>query len=340
MTFGQWVAFGLVGLCAFIAFVVWRGDAEKKDDQPTPFQVTTIAANNLAELMRNSEDPPPIVRREEAPPSTPPMPTSATDTGRTKRRSISYTVDQTHTAASATAASSASGPTGQARGGAEGPGATTVTFQGREVKGARAGMAIDQALTLMPGIYNCTLDGDVGSDAPGPFFCHTSRDIKSPLNVTLMEAGTRIRGETQMLGGATAESRIVTLSAIAWTPEGIPVPLGGQMGDQSGQIGLTGEVNRHLWQRLQGAVILMLTQGSLNAATAALQGALAGNNSTFLNLNTGGVSGALAQALRDSQTIRNTITLRRGQEISFVVTEPISFHDVYTLTPTGGVALR
>lgn len=344
MTAGRRNALVLLGVGCLIAFVFWRDPGRQREADPAPpGGVSAIAATTIAQLL----GPPPVPPPETAGPAYPAPPTPAggsiLPTGEKKKRMLSY---ETRAAPPAAAGGEDRGEragTGRdGAGGRGGPVPTAVSFDGQPIAGRRAGVAIDQTLTLMPGLYACVLDVALSSEHPGPFFCHTKRDIKSPLNVTLMKAGTQIQGSTQSMGGGTTESRIMTLSATAWTPEGVPVPLGGPMADQTGRVGLAGAVDRHLWARLQGAVVLMVTQGAVNAASAALQPAIAGRGSgnTFVNLNTGGVNAALAQALRDGTAIRNTVTVNQGEEVAFYVTAPISFADAYTLSPAGEAVPR
>lgn len=321
------------------AFVFWRDSRTKGQDAAiAPTETMQLKLNAVADT-RIPPDPPPPPNWNTASADTSPNPNAAPagagfGGGSKRRRMYSYSVETSHADTSGkTGSSSGAAGTGQ-EGRAAGP--TSVAWAGTQIAGHKAGPAIDQTLTLMPGLYSCTLDVAISSERPGPFFCHTKQDIKSPLNVTLMKAGTRIRGETRSDVG-TGQSRIMSLSAIAWTPEGIPVPLGAPFGDEQGRIGMSGSLDTHLWSRIGGAVILMLTQGAFQAATAALQSSLSsGSGNTFFNLNSGGIESAVAGAVRNGSAIQNTVTLNQGAEVTFFVTEPISFADALTLSPTGG----
>lgn len=217
-------------------------------------------------------------------------------------------------------------------GGPAGP--TAVSWGSATLAGRRAGAAIDTTLTLMPGLYGCTLDVAINSERPGPFYCHTEHDIRSPAGAVLMERGTRIVGNHQS-DARPGQGRIVSLAAVAWTPAGVPVPLGNApVGDALGRTGMDGQVDTHLWSRLGGAIILMMTQGAFSMGQAALQSSLnRGNGNSYFNLNTGGVEGAISEALRQGGSIQNTVTKNQGETITFMVTEPISFGDAYSLEP-------
>jgi type IV secretion system protein VirB10 len=119
----------------------------------------------------------------------------------------------------------------------------------------------------MPGVYRCTLDTAVSSERPGPFFCHVTQDWLSPAGVRLMEAGTRIQGSYES-HVAPGQSRILSLAATGWTPQGVPVPLGAPVGDALGRVGMDGAVDRHFWERFGGAVFLMLSGGIGKLAVA------------------------------------------------------------------------
>jgi type IV secretory pathway VirB10-like protein len=332
---------GLLAACV-VGAVFLRDQGEREVGEAwNAAKQTLIRVETPPHLLANERPPPSVDTAPAAAAATyPPMPTASggflpgTDAPKRKRM-MSYTTED-RSRRTAEVGGQSQGRGGAAAGGADGrtPAATNVAFAGEQIPGRRAGPAIDQTLTLMPGVYSCTLTQAMSSEHPGPFFCSVKRDIKSPLGVPLMRAGTTIQGSTQMMGGSTTEDRIMTLSAMAWTPEGIPVPLGNDpMGSEDGSVGFKGQVKRHIWRRLEGAVILMVTQGAMNAASAALQGALSGNNNTYLNLNPGGVNAALAQALSAGQHIRNTVTINAGTEVSFFVTAPISFVDAIDIEP-------
>lgn len=188
---------------------------------------------------------------------------------------------------------------------------------------------MDQTYLLMPGIYQCVLETAVSSEHSGPFLCHTSADIYSPSGVLLMERGTRIVGQYQA-NVRQGQTRIPALSVTAYTPNGVPVPLGAQMADALGRVGLDGERDTHFWDRFGGATLLLLSQGAMSAATAALQ---QGNGNQTINLGGGGyaLQGVIAETLRGSINIPPTITKHQGEEVAFFITAPISFADAYRL---------
>lgn len=324
-TTGQTVALFTIGTGLLIAVVFWR-DGAKELPAPAPTPQASIRQLVRPEMLEPPRPvpvepvampapppplpvaPPPPAVRTALPPATPAAP---------RRRLLSYSSGEPQQPATAPAPAAAPGTTG-----------TTVGLAGQALPGARAGAALDTTLMLMPGVYGCTLDTAVSSDVSGPFICHTARDIRSPAGIVLMERGTRIVGQYQSV--RVGNRRVPALSVVAYTPHGVPVPLGAPMADALGRVGLDGEVDTHFWQRFGGATLLLLTQGAMGAAQAALQ---SGSGNTYLNLGGGGyaLQAVIAETLRGSVNLPPTITKHQGEEVSFFVTAPISFADAYRL---------
>jgi type IV secretion system protein VirB10 len=95
---------------------------------------------------------------------------------------------------------------------------------------------------------------------------------------------------------------------------------------------MDGTVNRHTWERLEGAAYLLLGQGAIQAAQTALQASLQhGSGNSYVNLNTGSVQSVVAELLRGSFNIPNTVEKNQGEEIGILITQPIDFSDAYRL---------
>ena len=327
-------AWGL-GAAAIVAFNFWKNPVTP-EEPIAPSTQTAIRPSANFSFIR--DEPPARLDLTPPPAATRPQPQDAGSSlfgtgGKEPKRMLSYTV-RPQAAPPANASSPAQAVPAPGAPGQSGVAPTAVAFAGTPMAGRRAGAAIDTTLTLMPGIYGCVLDTAVNSERPGPFFCHTTKVIKSPAGAVLMEAGTNIVGNYQS-DVRQGQGRIVSLAAVAWTPRGVPVPLGAApVGDALGRMGMDGRVDTHLSARLGNAVILMLTQGAFSVGQAALQASLSrGGGNSYLNLNSGGIEGAVGEALRSGSTIQNTVTKNQGEEIAFMVTEPISFQDAYSLEP-------
>ena len=355
-TQGQQTVLWLLGAGAVVTLVFWQqppgGDPPMPEDRQVEIRRVASATEGTQPRREEPTTPPSPPSGTPSPPQqqtgAPPMPPAtgswvgggagagAAGAGEKPRRMLSFATTTPPPAAPGTTQQTGDGagvpssPSPPGQPGQQGP--TTVAFGGTSLPGRRAGAAIDTSLVLMPGIYSCVLETAVDSERPGPFFCRVREPIRSPADVTLMERGTRIVGTYSNEVGQ-GQGRIASLAATAWTPQGVPVPLGAQVGDPLGRTGMAGQVDTHFWPRMQTAVVLLLTRGALQTAQTALQSALSKSNTTNLNISSGGVEQAIAESLRGTQGIQNTVRVNQGEEISFMVTEPVSFADAYRLAP-------
>jgi type IV secretory pathway VirB10-like protein len=322
-----------------IGLAFWRGEPPPPGSSSAPPDPVIEAATSKwgwgsTPAPPPAADPPAIV----LPPA--PAPVLPTAEQRKARRIITYATENTGQASgqgggtggfnsnSAATADPASSPAGTANK----PTTTGIEFATAQLPGRRASPAQDMSRMLVPGLYSMILDTPINTERGGSFLAHLPREIRSPLGVVLMEKNTVIRGtvNTQMSAG---QGRVALINAWAQTPNGVFVPLGdASVGDATGRNGVPGVVNSNLWPRLQGAVILMATQGAFQLATTALQTALSsGQGNTFFNLNSGGIESAVAEAVRSGMSIQNSADIAVGKELTFYITEPISFEDSYSL---------
>lgn len=227
----------------------------------------------------------------------------------------------------ASGAGSASGGTGPAAPSAPTATHTRVIFKAGTIEGGKAGPAMDLTLVMMPQVIPCVLRNAIDTTQPGPIFCSTFSDVKSAAGITLMEAGTQITGSYSS-SVSQGQNRMPMVSASGITPYGVPIVFPGAMGDELGRAGVTGQVDTHFWDRFSGALLLMTSQGAIGAVQAALQ---RGNGNNYLNLQTGGVDSAVADALHNSINIAPTIRVDQGTRIGLLLTVPIDFSDSYVL---------
>ena len=210
------------------------------------------------------------------------------------------------------------------------PARSAVAFKPTAIPGLKAGPAMDMTFTMMPGVVTCLLDNALDTTKPGKVFCHTDETVYSPLGVKLMEAGTRIVGDYQSDIGM-GENRVGAMAAYAITPNGVPVPLGSfPMGDGLGRGGFDGELDTHPWARIGSALLLLTTQGAIGAAQTALQQ----RGTSYTNINVGSLDYALAEVVRSSANVRNTLRVNQGSRIGLLVAQPIDFSDAYALSAT------
>jgi len=206
-----------------------------------------------------------------------------------------------------------------------------ITFKPAALEGSKAFTVPDRNLVLMPGPITCIMDTMIvtGQGDESPFQCHLDRDVLSPTNVTLMEAGTQVIGSYKSVAG-DGQDRVVAVTASAVTPSGVVVHLGGPLADQLGAAGVPGSVDNHWWQRIGAAVVLSLVDNGFGLA----QAALSKSGSTYLNFNTGGGVGSLGQQLlAKTVNIPPTISVNQGTRVALWVTKFIDFSDSYRLEP-------
>lgn len=209
----------------------------------------------------------------------------------------------------------------------QGPATSEVTFKGAQIVGAAASKALDQDLTLMPGVIACVLNSAIKSDVPGPLVCTLHNPVLSKRGVTLLPK------DTQIIGSYSSElhqgqGRLQAASATAYTPDGVVVPLGGPSSDALGIAGLDGSVNSHLMERFGGAVLLQLVDSGFSLANAAMS--KEGGNS-YISFNSGGVSSLASEVLRNAINIPPTIEKYEGDIIGLWILTPIDFHSAYRL---------
>lgn len=324
LSYGATVGIGVAATCALIGFVFWM-DPGKHDEEPAKSTETRLGqavqypqppVTKAALSTEAAKPPPPAVIAQPA------LPSIANTIGAREEKPAGarmYSYAAPPAPAAPAAAQGASGPT-----------RTAVAFKPTEMQGGRAGRALDQTMMLMPGIHHCILESAIQSDLAGPILCHLRDDALSPTGVVLMPAGTHVVGSYKT-AGTQGQSRLMTMAATAYTPDGVPVPLDMPMTDGIGRAGLEGEVNNHIWSRFGGGVMLALG----DAAIGVLQSSFQKGGSTNLNFGSGtGALGSLAEdVLRQQMDQKPTITVNQGEDVGIFITYPIDFGDAYRLVP-------
>jgi type IV secretion system protein VirB10 len=191
---------------------------------------------------------------------------------------------------------------------------------------ARARVLPAERLLLPKGAFiDCTLETAIDSTLPGMTTCITATDTYSADGtVVLLERGTKLVGETrgQVQQGT---SRIFVLWNEARTPTGVVVPLSSPGTDELGRSGLTGDVNRHFWDRFGAAILLTVING-------AVQGAVNSQNSggsVVVSPTTS--TDVMTEVLRGTLSIPPTITKAQGDRIQVFVARDVDFRPVYAL---------
>jgi type IV secretion system protein VirB10 len=190
----------------------------------------------------------------------------------------------------------------------------------------RAQVLPTQRLLLPKGAFiDCTLETAIDSTLPGLTTCVIATDTFSADGSTvLLERGTKLVGETH--GGVTqGAARVFVLWSEARTPTGVVIPLSSPGTDELGRAGLTGNVNRHFFQRFGAAILISLISGAVQGAVASQS-----NGSTVI-YNPSGSQDVMSEVLKDTINIPPTITKNQGERIQVLVARDLDFRSVYEL---------
>jgi type IV secretion system protein VirB10 len=190
----------------------------------------------------------------------------------------------------------------------------------------RAQVLPTQRLLLPKGAFiDCTLETALDSTLPGMTTCITATDTFSADGSTvLLERGTKLVGETRG-GVAQGAARVFVLWSEARTPTGVVIPLSSPGTDELGRAGLSGNVNRHFFQRFGAAILISLISG-------AVQGAVASQSSgSTVVYNPSGSQDVMTEVLKETINIPPTITKNQGDRIQVLVARDLDFRSVYEL---------
>lgn len=179
---------------------------------------------------------------------------------------------------------------------------------------------------------DCTLETAIDSTLPGMTTCITATDtFSADGTVVLLERGTKLVGETR---GQVAQgtSRIFVLWDEARTPTGVVVPLSSPGTDELGRSGLSGEVNRHFWDRFGAAILLTVINGAVQGA---VQSQSTGSSVIVSPTTT---SDVMTEVLRSTVNIPPTVTKAQGDRIQVFVARDVDFRPVYALHVAGAAA--
>ena len=177
---------------------------------------------------------------------------------------------------------------------------------------------------------DCTLETAIDSTLPGMTTCVTATDtFSADGEVVLLERGTKLVGETRG-DVAQGSSRLFVLWSEARTPTGVVIPLASPGTDELGRSGLSGQVNRHFWQRFGAAMLISVIDGAVQAAALAAQ---SGNNAVIYSPTTSG--NVVEEVLKSTISIPPTVTKAQGDRIQVLVARDLDFRSVYELRTVG-----
>jgi type IV secretion system protein VirB10 len=190
----------------------------------------------------------------------------------------------------------------------------------------RARMLPAERLLLPKGAFiDCTLETAIDSTLPGMTTCVTATDTFGVDGSTvLIERGSKLVGETRG-EVAQGQSRLFVLWTEARTPTGVIVPLASPGTDELGRSGLSGDVNRHFFQRFGAAILISVIDGAVQAA------ATSRSSSGTVIYNPSGSQDVLTEVLKSTVNIPPTITKNQGDRIQVFVARDLDFRSVYEL---------
>jgi type IV secretion system protein VirB10 len=320
----------VLGLAFVLGFIAWKAPSKKPDDDEQKITKGAIASDYKAPA---APAPPALIQAANSlpVPSTPNLNApnlntqvqSAVKPAAVQGTMLSYAAGPLPPYLQPKKPEQASAAAGKD---AKTPQGTQVAFAPTTIPGSQSGTVADQTMILWPGLVRCTMQTAINSEQAGPFQCQLPQDVLSRKGVVLMEKGTEVIGDYKS-GAAQGQKRIIAITATAYTPNGVVVPLGGPIADEVGTAGVEGNVDNHYFARFGAAIILSLVDSGLQVLSSSLQK----GNSTSINLNTGGTEGLASQVLQATINIPPTITLPQGIDVNLWVRQPIDFGPSYKL---------
>jgi type IV secretion system protein VirB10 len=103
------------------------------------------------------------------------------------------------------------------------------------------------------------------------------------------------------------------------------VPLASPGTDELGRSGLSGDVNRHFFQRFGAAILISVINGAVQAAVTS------GNSGGTVIYNPSGSQDVLTEVLKSTVNIPPTVTKNQGERIQIFVARDLDFRSVYEL---------
>jgi type IV secretion system protein VirB10 len=208
---------------------------------------------------------------------------------------------------------------------ATGQGALATLLKPAATPAARARVLPAQHLLLPQGAFiDCTLETAIDSTLPGMTTCITATDTFGVDGSTvLMERGSKLVGETRG-EVAQGQARIFVLWTLARTPTGVIVPLASPGTDELGRSGLSGQVNRHFFERFGAAILVSVIDGAVQGEVASRS-----NGAVVVNPSTSG--DVVTEVLKSTVNIPPTVTKAQGDRIQVFVARDLDFRSVYEL---------
>jgi len=228
--------------------------------------------------------------------------------------------------------------TGREPNGSAGQDALSERLQPTELTGVSATRLKNPELTIAQGtIIPCIEQTALDSSYPGLITAVVPQDIYSAGGHTvLIDAGSKVVGTMQkgIINGLAREF-VLWQQITTPAPDFVRIALDSPAADALGRTGLDGNVNRHIWEKLEGALLLSTVDTGIEAAALGATSALANRSTTGNNLNFYQFQGysdqAIAGLLSSTINIPDTLTRPQGSSCSIFVARDLDFSSVYSL---------
>ena len=167
-------------------------------------------------------------------------------------------------------------------------------------------------------MISAVLETAINSDLPGFVRAVVSQDVRGFDGQTvLIPRGSRLIGQYQS-EVALGQSRAFVVWTRLLRTDGVSVQLASPGTDPLGRAGLTGEVDRHFWQRYGPGLL-----------TTVITGALSNSRSSQVVIGTAQSAGAGLQV----EPVKPTVTVAQGSAIQVFVARDLDFSAVAAPAP-------
>lgn len=188
---------------------------------------------------------------------------------------------------------------------------------------ARASQMRDLGRVVPQGtVIAAVLETAINSDLPGSVRGVVSRDVRSfDGSRVLIPRGSKLVGQYRS-AAAQGQTRAFVVWERIISPTGVTIEVGSPATDRLGRGGLSGDVDRHFFQRFGAAILLTTIQAGATALAD-------GNGSTVI---IGGASSQTTQvgtaALQQQVNIPDTIKVAQGVPVQVFVARDLDFGGV------------
>lgn len=201
---------------------------------------------------------------------------------------------------------------------------------GHRLDGASATRLFNRHLTLAQGTFiNSIMETAVDTTVPGMTSCSIPTDLYSMDGKTLLiPRGSRVFGEYR---GSVAQglNRIFLLWTRMMTPEGVTVELNSPGTDGLGRSGLTGQIDRHWWERFGNALLFSIIDDAIQYGLDKATDANGGVN--YYESSESAMETLVQEAMKGAGNIPPTIHIHQGARVGIFVARNLDFSAVYQL---------